>query len=161
MKQLADRLPPGGLTGKTLRVLPDEPYGGVDRLAGQIRAVGGGEHVGEPVVTAVVGVGHVAVGRVASPGAVGPSVEATVEATVSAAVAAAAEGLPGKPNPDTYQYAAELLGLPSEECVVVADVRETLDRFRRIPQCSFKRRAACLTGSLAALAAFQRHDVIR
>ncbi|PTT62557.1 HAD family hydrolase [Arthrobacter sp. HMWF013] len=36
-------------------------------------------------------------------------------------VVAAAEGLPGKPNPDTYEYAAELLGLPSEECVVVED----------------------------------------
>jgi beta-phosphoglucomutase family hydrolase len=36
-------------------------------------------------------------------------------------VVAAAEGLPGKPSPATYQYAAELLGLPSEECVVVED----------------------------------------
>ena len=34
---------------------------------------------------------------------------------------AAAEGLPGKPSPATYQYAAQLLGLPSEECVVVED----------------------------------------
>lgn len=36
-------------------------------------------------------------------------------------VVAVSEGLPGKPNPDTYQYAARLLGLPSEECVVVED----------------------------------------
>jgi HAD superfamily hydrolase (TIGR01509 family) len=36
-------------------------------------------------------------------------------------VVAAAEGLPGKPSPATYTYAAELLGLPSEECVVVED----------------------------------------
>lgn len=36
-------------------------------------------------------------------------------------VVAAAEGLPGKPSPATYQYAAQLLGLPSEECVVVED----------------------------------------
>lgn len=36
-------------------------------------------------------------------------------------VVAAAEGLPGKPSPATYQYAAELLGVPSEECVVVED----------------------------------------
>ncbi|MDR6414427.1 HAD-IA family hydrolase [Pseudarthrobacter sulfonivorans] len=36
-------------------------------------------------------------------------------------VVAAAEGLPGKPNPATYNYAAQLLGLPSEECVVVED----------------------------------------
>jgi beta-phosphoglucomutase family hydrolase len=36
-------------------------------------------------------------------------------------VVAAAEGLPGKPNPATYTYAAQLLGLPSEECVVVED----------------------------------------
>jgi len=36
-------------------------------------------------------------------------------------VVAAAEGLPGKPRPDTYEYAARLLGLPSEECVVVED----------------------------------------
>lgn len=36
-------------------------------------------------------------------------------------VVAAAEGLPGKPDPATYEYAARLLGLPSEECVVVED----------------------------------------
>ncbi|XAS67769.1 HAD-IA family hydrolase [Micrococcaceae bacterium Sec5.7] len=36
-------------------------------------------------------------------------------------VLAAAQGLPGKPSPATYEYAAELLGLPSEECVVVED----------------------------------------
>ncbi|TLM82880.1 HAD family hydrolase [Pseudarthrobacter sp. NamE2] len=34
---------------------------------------------------------------------------------------AAEEGLPGKPSPATYQYAAQLLGLPSGECVVVED----------------------------------------
>ncbi|GAC1488427.1 MAG: beta-phosphoglucomutase family hydrolase [Pseudarthrobacter sp.] len=33
-------------------------------------------------------------------------------------VVAAAEGLPGKPNPATYTYASQLLGLPSEECGV-------------------------------------------
>lgn len=36
-------------------------------------------------------------------------------------VVAAAEGLPGKPSPATYEYAARLLGLPSEECTVVED----------------------------------------
>src|SRR6476620_2367703 len=36
-------------------------------------------------------------------------------------VVAASEGLPGKPSPATYEYAARLLGLPSEECVVVDD----------------------------------------
>ncbi|MCP8999533.1 HAD-IA family hydrolase [Pseudarthrobacter sp. RMG13] len=36
-------------------------------------------------------------------------------------VVAAAQGLPGKPSPATYQYAADLLGFPSEECVVVED----------------------------------------
>ncbi|WP_255771480.1 HAD family hydrolase [Pseudarthrobacter sulfonivorans] len=36
-------------------------------------------------------------------------------------VVAAAEGLPGKPSPATYTYAAQLLGLPSAECVVVED----------------------------------------
>ena len=36
-------------------------------------------------------------------------------------VVAASEGLPGKPNPATYEYAARLLDLPSEECVVVED----------------------------------------
>jgi len=36
-------------------------------------------------------------------------------------VVAASEGLPGKPSPATYEYAARLLGLPSEECVVVED----------------------------------------
>ncbi len=34
---------------------------------------------------------------------------------------AAAEGLPGKPAPDTYARAAELLGLTPAECVVVED----------------------------------------
>jgi beta-phosphoglucomutase family hydrolase len=36
-------------------------------------------------------------------------------------VVAAREGLPGKPSPATYQFAAQLLELPSEECVVVED----------------------------------------
>ena len=36
-------------------------------------------------------------------------------------VVAASEGLPGKPSPATYNYAARLLDLPSEECVVVED----------------------------------------
>jgi len=36
-------------------------------------------------------------------------------------VVAAAAGLPGKPSPATYDYAARLLDLPSEECVVVED----------------------------------------
>lgn len=42
-------------------------------------------------------------------------------AVVVDGVVAAREGLPGKPSPATYQYAARLLGLPSEECVVVED----------------------------------------
>lgn len=36
-------------------------------------------------------------------------------------VVAAAKGLPGKPSPATYDYAAQLLDLPSNECVVVED----------------------------------------
>ncbi|MFJ5861856.1 HAD family hydrolase [Pseudarthrobacter sp. NPDC092439] len=36
-------------------------------------------------------------------------------------VVAAREGLPGKPDPATYEYAARLLGLPGKECVVVED----------------------------------------
>lgn len=36
-------------------------------------------------------------------------------------VVAAAQGLPGKPSPATYDYAAGLLGLPSTACVVVED----------------------------------------
>jgi HAD superfamily hydrolase (TIGR01509 family) len=36
-------------------------------------------------------------------------------------VVAAAAGLPGKPSPATYEYAAQLLDLPSDECVVVED----------------------------------------
>jgi HAD superfamily hydrolase (TIGR01509 family) len=36
-------------------------------------------------------------------------------------VVAAREGLPGKPSPATYDYAARLLGLAGEECVVVED----------------------------------------
>ncbi|WP_427005211.1 HAD family hydrolase [Pseudarthrobacter sp. H2] len=36
-------------------------------------------------------------------------------------VVAVAEGLAGKPSPATYEYAARLLGLPSEECAVVED----------------------------------------
>jgi beta-phosphoglucomutase family hydrolase len=36
-------------------------------------------------------------------------------------VVAAMEGLPGKPSPATYQYAAQLLNVPGEECVVVED----------------------------------------
>jgi HAD superfamily hydrolase (TIGR01509 family) len=36
-------------------------------------------------------------------------------------VVAAAQGLPGKPSPATYDFAARLLHLPSDECVVVED----------------------------------------
>lgn len=36
-------------------------------------------------------------------------------------VVAAADGIPGKPNPDTYVRAAELLGVPVERAVVVED----------------------------------------
>ncbi|MSS45546.1 beta-phosphoglucomutase family hydrolase [Cutibacterium sp. WCA-380-WT-3A] len=32
-----------------------------------------------------------------------------------------AEGLPGKPAPDTYLRGAELLGVPAEQCIVVED----------------------------------------
>lgn len=42
-------------------------------------------------------------------------------AVVVDGVVAAREGLPGKPSPATYEYAASLLSLPSEECVVVED----------------------------------------
>ena len=34
---------------------------------------------------------------------------------------AAAEGIPGKPRPDTYLRAAELLGVPADRCAVVED----------------------------------------
>ena len=36
-------------------------------------------------------------------------------------VVAAAEGIPGKPNPDTYVRAAELLGVPVSRAIVVED----------------------------------------
>lgn len=36
-------------------------------------------------------------------------------------IVAAAEGLPGKPDPATYSYAAALLDLPNDQCVVVED----------------------------------------
>ncbi|AXJ09629.1 HAD family phosphatase [Arthrobacter sp. PM3] len=36
-------------------------------------------------------------------------------------VVAVTEGLPGKPSPATYEYAASLLGVPSQDCVVVED----------------------------------------
>lgn len=34
---------------------------------------------------------------------------------------AARRGLPGKPNHDTFSYAAELLGVPTRDCIVVED----------------------------------------
>jgi beta-phosphoglucomutase-like phosphatase (HAD superfamily) len=34
---------------------------------------------------------------------------------------AAVHGLPGKPDPATFRYAAELLGVPEEDCIVVED----------------------------------------
>lgn len=34
---------------------------------------------------------------------------------------ARAEGLPGKPAPDTFEHAADLLGVPHEQCVVYED----------------------------------------
>jgi len=36
-------------------------------------------------------------------------------------VVAADRGIPGKPNPDTYLYAAQLLGVPADRAVVVED----------------------------------------
>ncbi|MFC4828242.1 HAD family hydrolase [Agromyces aurantiacus] len=42
------------------------------------------------------------------------------EVVVDGAVAAK-EGLPGKPAPDTFVRAAELLGVPAEQCAVVED----------------------------------------
>ncbi|WP_104091779.1 HAD family phosphatase [Arthrobacter sp. GMC3] len=42
------------------------------------------------------------------------------EVVVDGQVAAAA-GLPGKPDPATFAYAASLLGVPTEECIVVED----------------------------------------
>ena len=42
------------------------------------------------------------------------------EVVVDGAVAAR-DGLPGKPEPDTFERAAELLGLPTEACAVVED----------------------------------------
>ena len=42
------------------------------------------------------------------------------EVVVDGAVAAR-EGIPGKPEPDMFERAAELLGLPTEACAVVED----------------------------------------
>ena len=42
--------------------------------------------------------------------------EVVVDGEVAAAV-----GLPGKPDPATFTYAASLLGVPTEECIVVED----------------------------------------
>jgi HAD superfamily hydrolase (TIGR01509 family) len=42
-------------------------------------------------------------------------------AVVVDGVVAAEQGLPGKPSPATYEYAAKLLDLSSAECVVVED----------------------------------------
>jgi beta-phosphoglucomutase-like phosphatase (HAD superfamily) len=42
------------------------------------------------------------------------------EVVVDGAVAAR-DGLPGKPEPDTFERAAELLGLPTTVCAVVED----------------------------------------
>ena len=42
------------------------------------------------------------------------------ETVVDGAVATE-QGLPGKPRPDTYEYAAEVLGVPHERAVVVED----------------------------------------
>jgi len=46
-------------------------------------------------------------------------------------VVAAEEGLPGKPDPATYEYAARLLDLPSEECVVVEDAAAGVEAAKR------------------------------
>ncbi|MDJ0320670.1 HAD-IA family hydrolase [Pseudarthrobacter sp. PS3-L1] len=42
-------------------------------------------------------------------------------AVVVDGVVAAEKGIAGKPKPDTYTYAASLLGTPTEKCVVVED----------------------------------------
>jgi len=43
---------------------------------------------------------------------------------------AAAEGLPGKPAPATYQFGAELLGLTAAECVVIEDAESGIQSGR-------------------------------
>jgi HAD superfamily hydrolase (TIGR01509 family) len=61
-----------------------------------------------------------AAGRIARIQASAPSAKEALEEGHRGLVAVA-EGLPGKPSPATYEYAARLLGLPSEACVVVED----------------------------------------
>ncbi len=45
-------------------------------------------------------------------------------------IVAAAEGLPGKPAPDTFVYAARQLGLPIERCVVFEDATSGVEAGR-------------------------------
>ena len=49
-----------------------------------------------------------------------PGLADRFEVVVDGAVAAR-EGIPGKPEPDMFERAAELLGLPTEACAVVED----------------------------------------
>ena len=91
-------------------VLRDE---GVVAYAGSIALMNRLEAIGVPM--AVVSSSRNAADVLAAAG-----IAHRFEVVVSGLVAAE-KGLPGKPAPDTYQYAANLLGVPEQEAVVVED----------------------------------------
>ena len=91
-------------------VLRDE---GVVAYAGSIALMNRLEAIGVPM--AVVSSSRNAADVLAAAG-----IAQRFEVVVSGLVAAE-KGLPGKPAPDTYQYAASLLGVPEHEAVVVED----------------------------------------
>ena len=102
-----------GLGNRKNRIFNDIVSAGVEPFAGSVRFLEAALERGLKV--AVVSSSRNAPAVLAAAG-----LSARFPVVVDGMVAAS-EGLPGKPSPATYEYAARLLGLPSGECVVVED----------------------------------------
>lgn len=102
-----------GLGNRKNRIFNNIVSGGVEPFAGSVRFLEAALERGLKV--AVVSSSRNAPAVLAAAG-----LSARFPVVVDGVVAAS-EGLPGKPSPATYEYAARLLGLPSGECVVVED----------------------------------------
>lgn len=102
-----------GLGNRKNRIFNDIVSAGVEPFEGSVRFL-------EAVLARGLKVAVVSSSRNAPSVLAAAGLSSNFEIVVDGVVAAR-EGLPGKPSPATYEYAARLLELPSEDCVVVED----------------------------------------
>lgn len=102
-----------GLGNRKNRIFNDIVSAGVEPFAGSVRYL-------EAVLARGLQVAVVSSSRNAPAVLAAAGLAHNFTVVVDGVVAADA-GLPGKPSPATYEYAAQLLELPSEDCVVVED----------------------------------------